>query len=413
MALHTEMLGVLRRNPDFRRLFLSAVISMLGDWFSFVAVSGLLTDITGKQSTAAYAYAAMVLPIFVASPVAGALADKLDRKAIMMVADLVRVPVALLLIAAAYWRNVPLSIGCIVLLGIGAAFADPVASASLPNLVAKDDLSTAQMLMSASWGSMLIIGAALGGLVSAYLGRTVAFAVDAASFAGSAAMLYAIKTPTQTFDTGTTLNPSKPPPLWPFLKKSPLILRLMIAKGGVSCANGTVGLLPGLVLSTFSGGERVLGFILSARGLGALLGPAFARIVVGRMPTVRSIIWICSISTALYAACYATVPLVTSLPLVILLVATAHLGGGAQWAMSSYGLQRQTPDQLRGRVMSIDYGIATLAIGASALAAGVLADVSSLHNAMWTLCSVGGSYALVWLALAWPWAKRHSLPNLH
>jgi MFS family permease len=409
------MIDVLRRNPDFRRLFIAAVISMLGDWFSFVALSGLLIEITGKQSTAAYAYAAMVLPIFFASPIAGAIADRWNRKTIMIVADLARVPFALLLIAAAYWRNVPLSIVCMACISIGAAFADPVSSAALPNLVAKEDLSAAQTLMSASWGSMLIVGAGLGGLVSAYFGRTAAFVIDAASFAVSAGVLMTIRAPTQTFAVGAAaaaaaansrnIGQPKTPPLWPHLRRSPITLRLMIAKGGVSCANGTVGLLPGLVLTTFSGTERLLGFVLAARGLGALLGPPLARLVVGKSPSIRSIVWICSISTALYAMCYAVVPVLPSLVLVMVVVAIAHLGGGAQWAMSSYGLLTQTPDNLRGRVMSIDYGIATLAIGASALAAGLLADFSSLHTAMWILCSVGGSYAVAWLAITWRWAR--------
>jgi hypothetical protein len=74
------------------------------------------------------------------------------------------------------------------------------------------------------------------------------------------------------------------------------------------------------------------------------------------------------------------------------------MGGGAQWTLSTYGLQRETPDQFRGRVLSLDYGIATLAIGASAIAAGLFADAYGEAAAMGWLTAIGISYGIAWLA---------------
>lgn len=404
-----ETTGVLRRNPDFRRLFIASLISMMGDWFSFVAVASLLTEITHRASTASFAYAAMVLPIFFAAPVAGALADRFDRRRMMLIADAVRVPLAASLIAAAYWQSVGLAIAAIILLGIAAAFSDPVASAALPNLVSDDDLPMAQAMFSASWGAMLIVGAALGGLTAAYLGKNAAFAIDAASFAISAAVLLRIRTPMQKFATtraARALSPQLTPPLWPHLRSSPITVRLLLAKGGVSCANGTVGLLPGLLVARYAGGDKALGLVLAARGLGVMIGPPLARRIAGRRPTVRGIMWVCGISTMTYAAAYALVPLMPWLVGTMALVAIAHLGGGAQWTLSSYGLQSRTPDQLRGRIMSLDYGLATLAIGGSAIGAGLIADATSVATAMWVLTGVAGIYGIVWAVAVWPWAKR-------
>src|SRR5882672_3375815 len=145
--------ALLVRNRDFRRLFLASVVSLAGDWFSFVAVADLVTELTGRPGAAAFVYAATVLPVFLASPVVGAVADRYDRKRIMVLADLARVPIALLLIVAAMTGSVVLAIGAIVALGIGASFYDPVASAATPNLVAPDELALAQSLMGAVWGS--------------------------------------------------------------------------------------------------------------------------------------------------------------------------------------------------------------------------------------------------------------------
>jgi predicted MFS family arabinose efflux permease len=65
--------------------------------------------------------------------------------------------------------------------------------------------------------------------------------------------------------------------------------------------------------------------------------------------------------------------------------------------MSTYGLQVMTPDALRGRIMSLDYGIATLAIGVSALVAGVLADITGAANATWWLVAAGAAYGVSWM----------------
>jgi MFS family permease len=436
--------GVLRRNRDFRRLFVASLVSMIGDWFSFVAVAGLLNQLTHSTSVAGYAYAAMVLPIFFASPIAGSLADRMDRRTMMIVADIVRVPMAASLVIAAHYHSVPLLLTAVVLLGVAAAFSDPVASAALPNLVNDQDLPTAQAMFSASWGSMLIVGAALGGLTSAYLGHNVAFVVDAMSFLTSAFVLWRIQTPMQTFEVSRsraatpivertskrsgagpghgaranertlgagpghgaranerTLGAGQLPPLRPYLRSSPAVMRLLLAKIGVSCANGIVGLLPGLAIERFAGNEKSSGFLFAARGLGALCGPVLARRVAGNQPSLRGILWICGISTMTYAAAYALLPLMPWFIGVMMLVAIAHLGGGAQWTMSSYGLQRLTPDQLRGRVMSIDYALATFTIGASALVAVWLADATSIQTAIWILTGFAGCFGIGWGAFAW------------
>src|SRR5690348_9463374 len=99
--------ALLVRNPDFRRRFLSSLVSLAGDWFPFVAVAALVTELTGSPGAPAFISAATVLPVFLASPIAGAVADRFDRKRVLIIAALARVPIALLLCAAAWWSSVP------------------------------------------------------------------------------------------------------------------------------------------------------------------------------------------------------------------------------------------------------------------------------------------------------------------
>ncbi|MEO8549644.1 MAG: MFS transporter [Kofleriaceae bacterium] len=390
----TSTRALLARNRDFRRLFLASVVSLAGDWFSFVAVASLVTELTGRRGAPAYVYAATVIPVFLASPIAGTIADRFDRRRTLVIADLARVPIALSLGLAAYWHSVALAVTSTILLAVGASFSDPIASAATPNLVAKEDLASAQALMGAVWGSMLMVGAGIGGVVAEVFGRQTAFAIDAASFLISAIAIIGIRAPMQEGRTSRTGSIRE---AIAYIRASPTVLRLMFAKVGVSAANGIVGLLPTFATRRFAFSDIATGLLLAARGLGAMIGPILARGAIGATPNVRKIIIVCGISTLSYAAAYAVFATVHVFALALVLVVIAHLGGGAQWSLSTYGLQRETPDHVRGRVMALDYGLATLAIGASAIVAGLAADHLGEAVTTWWLCAIGTVYAIGWL----------------
>ncbi|HEU0030612.1 MAG TPA: MFS transporter [Kofleriaceae bacterium] len=389
-----ELLG---RNRDFRRLFLASVVSLAGDWFSFVAVADLVTELTGRPGAAAYIYAATVLPVFLASPVAGVVADRYDRRRVLVLADVLRVPIALALCLAAAWGSVALAVAAIVLLGIGASFYDPIASAATPNLVDERELASAQSLMGMVWGSMLLVGAGIGGVVADVFGRQTAFAIDAASFVISAWLVAGIRTPLQRA-TAEQRAEGRLRDVIDHARRDRRVLRLLFAKGGVSWANGIVGLLPAYAHGRFAGTNVATGLLFAARGLGALVGPLIARFASGATPGYRPIVVMCAISTLGYAVFYAAFPLAPTFGLAVVLVMLAHLGGGAQWSLSTYGLQVATPDALRGRVMSLDYGLATLAIGVSSIGAGLVADAYGENAATWALAIIAAVYGFVWLA---------------
>ncbi len=397
MAGSPSITAVLRRNREFRRLFLASVVSLAGDWFSFVAVASLVTELTGRPGAAAYVYAATVIPVFVASPIAGIVADRFDRKRTLVVSDLARVPIALSLCLAAYWHSTALAVAATIALAIGASFSDPIASAATPNLVPEEDLAAAQAVMGMVWGSMLMVGAGLGGVIAEVFGRQLAFWIDAASFLISALLIASIRKPLQQparADATGTLHEA-----FAYLRSRPILMRLLFAKGGVSSANGIVGLLPAFATRRFAGIPAATGFLFAARGLGAMLGPLLARSTIGATPTRRAIVWVCGLSTLTYAVGYlAFTAVYASFTLALVLVVLSHLGGGAQWSLSTYGLQRETPDHVRGRVMAIDYGLATLSIGASAIIAGMLADRYGETSTTWWLCALGIVYGVGWLA---------------
>lgn len=400
-----DLPDLLRRNADFRRLFFASVVSLAGDWFAFVAVSGLVIDVTGRQGLAAVVFAASVLPIFLIAPVAGVVADRVDRKRMMIAADVARVVPALLLIVAHRQGSAWLAIACVAAIAALAAFFEPVVSAVTPNLVEPADLPLAQSTMGAVWGTMLFVGAGLGGLVAATLGREAAFAVNALSFALSAALVWRIRGAFRSGPLPAALGVlAHLGEVLRFVGPRKVTKALLTTKAGVGVANGIVGLLPAYAISRFGSGDAGFGLLLGVRGLGALVGPFVGRALIirreERCTTIdgRRLIAVCGWSIVTYGLAYALLPLTRSLGAAAVLVFLAHLGGGAQWVLSTYGLQATTPDTIRGRVMAADFGFATLAVGLSSLAAGGAAEVFGLRATSWGLAAMAVVYGAAWLA---------------
>src|SRR5918992_1150679 len=175
---------LLRENPAFARLYAAQLISFAGDWFATVALLGLALELTGMAGLAALVLVLQTGGFAAASPIAGILADRIDRRRLLIAADLARVPVALGFLLARDEGSLWIAFVCVALLAVGAAVFEPTSSAALPNLVDRRRLPEANVLIGSAWGTMLAVGAGLGGLVAVVLGRDVAFVVNAASFAG-------------------------------------------------------------------------------------------------------------------------------------------------------------------------------------------------------------------------------------
>src|SRR5688572_20037942 len=277
-----QVVALLRRNRDFRRLFLATATSLLGDWFTSVAVSGFVAEKTGRPGLVPLAYAASVLPILFLSPFAGVIADRWDRRRLMVAADLARVVPALGLLAALQLGHVGLAIGCVLALSALSAFFEPAAAAATPNLVDAEDLGIAQAAMGSLWGTMLFVGAAAGGVVAATLGRSASIVIDAASFVVSAALIAGIRRPLRIGQAAHDTVLGHLREVWRFIRARRVVRALIVTKSGVSLGNGIIGLLPVYALSRFGAGDAGVGALLAARGLGALVGPFLAQPLVRR-----------------------------------------------------------------------------------------------------------------------------------
>src|SRR6478672_646389 len=179
-------LSVLRTNRNFRLLYLGQAISQLGDWFNSVAVFALLLDLTGSATAVAWMMIVQFLPMAIVGPLAGVVVDRVDRKRLMIAADLFRGAMILGLLLVRRREEVWIAYVVTTVCVSAQAFFEPARTATIPNVTSADELMPANALSSATWSAMLAAGASIGGLVTALSGRNVAFVLNAASFFASA-----------------------------------------------------------------------------------------------------------------------------------------------------------------------------------------------------------------------------------
>jgi len=184
---------LLRSNHDFRRLFIGQLVSQTGDWFNSVALFTLLLSLTGSGEAVGYILIIKLLPSFFAGPLAGVVADRFNRKTIMIVADIVRGFLVLGFLLVQRPEQVWLVYAIAALEVVVSTFFDPAKSAAIPNIVSREELIPANALSAASWSVTLALGAALGGVVTDAFGRNTAFVVDSVSFFVSAAFIWAVR----------------------------------------------------------------------------------------------------------------------------------------------------------------------------------------------------------------------------
>jgi MFS family permease len=377
------------------------LISFGGDWFLLVALYGLVLDVTNSPVMASLVLVSELVPFFLVSPVAGHLVDRLDRQRLMVVADVARAFLCLGFLLVGGRSLIWLVFVLQAAIAVFNATFEPASEAAVPNIVDAEDLPLANTLVGSAWGTMLAVGAAVGGAVAILLGRKAAFVGDAVSFALSAALLIRIRRPfseERSEDEQVGLVEATAETVR-YARRDHRVLALLAVKGGFGLAGGVLVLLPVFAKQVFHQGDAGIGILYGARGVGALIGPFIGRRIAGT--TQRGLFVAIAISLLTFGLFYGAFPAMPLLGLAALCSMGAHLGGGAQWTLSTYGLQVLVPDRIRGRVFSFDFALVTAAITVSNLAAGWAAEAFGPRAAMAGFAGVGFLYAL-----GWTWATR-------
>ncbi|HZN76608.1 MAG TPA: MFS transporter [Micromonosporaceae bacterium] len=387
--------SVLTRNRDFRNLFLAELVVFGGDWFVLVPLLNLLPELTGSALWGAGVLAADTGIVALLLPFTGTVADRLDRRKIMMTANLAAIAAVLCLLTVRSAGTAWVALAAMAAYAVAKAFYSPAAQAALPNLVDAVDLPAANAIAGSAWGTMAVVGASIGGVLSAAFSPYTSILVTAAGLAVAAALAWRIRRPMQEVREPNGARQRT----WHaigeamrYIRHRPRVLAFVTVKSAVGIGNGVLTAFP-VIAAMFGVGVMGTGLLFAVRGLGALVGPLVTRPLL----THRS--WLLpglAISMATYGVAYLGVSVAPWFPLVLVLVAVAHFAGGTNWTMSNYALQAEVPDALRGRVFATDMMLATLAISVSQLVVGAFVD----HVSVEVLFAACGATTLLY-AIGW------------
>lgn len=398
----------LQLRHKFRSLWLAQVISLTGDWFNTIASVIIVNRYSASGLAVGGLFIARALPPFLLGPVAGVVADRFDRRNVLILSDILRACIVLGFLLVDRPDRLWLLYVLTVLQFSVSAFFEPARAALVPALVEADELLTANTLSSITWSAMLALGGAIGGLTASLFGVRVSLIVDAASFLASAVLVlsitgqfqseaaHALETGWQNFVDG--LN---------YVRKNLDVglVTLVKALGQVGSFDIISALYAARVFREGQDGATTLGLMFTAFGLGSVIGPLISN-RLGDSSTIwlrRAILggFMCMPLAWLIVG---TAP---SLPIVLAGCILRGAGGSINWTYSDVLLQMTVPNHLLGRVFAFDIAVFTLAVSISLWLTGFVTDQFHLGPRTIVLLLALGSLAplAIW-AVALRWQNR-------
>ncbi len=371
---HAREPGVLSIKP-FRRLWIALSLSSLGDWLSILALLSLAAYLTqkhaaGQSVTAAAAaqttavglvWVATLLPPLLLGPVAGAIADRLDRRRTMIVGDVLR---GLLYLSIPLFPNLTWLLAAKFLAGVVSVFWNPATAASIPNLVPPDKLERAnQYSLLGTYGTAPLAFGLFGvlALISEALGRVLPFFktnpvylalyINAATYAVSALTVWFL-TEIPKRQAAKISVPSTAKSIWEgwrFIGKTPVLRGLVTGMVGAFVGAGVViGLSVPYIKFTLKGGDAGFGLVFAAifvgMALGMVLGP---RLLAG-----FSLRRLFGLTITAAAVPLALIGLVPNLIMVTVFVIVLGALAGIAYATGFTIVGLEVDDDTRGRVFA-------------------------------------------------------------
>ncbi|MDX6413449.1 MAG: hypothetical protein QOH23_859 [Gaiellaceae bacterium] len=377
--------GLLRplRSRDFRLLWLGMSVSLVGDGMFLVAAAWTAYSLWNSPAALSVVGIAITVPTIACLLLGGAISDRLDRRKIMLFADLGRAGAIGLLAALALGHVLTFAALVIIVAvyGVGAAFFTPAFESIVPSIVPADDLAQANALdQFVRPIALRLIGPALGGLLVGVLGAGTAFALDAGSFLVSAITVVAMRpsatgaaaVPTSTlaavrdgfrFVRGRVW-------LWGTLASAAVAYLVFLGPTEV--------LLPYVIKNVLHGSASDLGLVLAAGGLGAI----GAAVLMGQVGTPRrsvTFIYLCWTLATLAIVGYGVGRSIPQLMVACLLFNALEAAGTVVWSTVK---QQHVPAHLLGRVSSLDWLISISLLPVSFALTGPVASLVGIRETL-------------------------------
>ncbi len=403
----TGFTGLLRANRNYRFTWFGQVVSEVGDHYNNIAVFALALANTGSGLVVAGILIARALPMVLAGPIAGVLLDRMDRRRIMIISDLVRAAIAVGFIFAIppgrTWLMYILS-GMLM-------FASPFFTAGrasiLPIVATKSELHTANSLTQLTQWSTVMLGSFLGGTWVAGFGYTAAFALNACSFLFSAWCISRLKLPPGVKAQRTALTENRV--LRPFreyteglryMKATPLILAIGLVSVGWATGGGAAQILFSLFGEiVFQRGAAGIGVIWGCAGIGLVCGAVFAHRIGTRISyaTYKKLV---SIVYIIHGGSYVLFSISPTFAMALFFIALSRASVAVSSVLNTAQLLRHVSNDYRGRVFATIESWNWTTMMVSMAAAGLASEyVSPRVIGVWS--GILSSTTAIW----WGWAN--------
>ena len=351
----------------FRRLWIALSLSSLGDWLSILALTVLAPSLThgsdvAKSSAVGGVWLVTLLPALLLGPVAGAVADRLDRRMTMIVGDVVR---GVLFLSIPLFPNLTWIFVAKFLAGVASQFWNPAAAASIPNLVPKDKLERANQLSQLmTYGTaplaagifavLSLIAAGLSHVAPVFKTNNVDLALyfNGASYFVSAVTVYFLRQISKRRSSGDISVPSTAKAIWDgwrFIRNTPVVRGLVVGMlGAFSAAGVIVGLGYTYITQTLHGGPAGWGLVFAAIFIGMAFGMAFGTRPFGDFSRRR----LFGLSLTASAVPLALIGLVPNLIFVVFMVFLVGMLAGIAYPTGFTIVGLEVDDETRGRVFA-------------------------------------------------------------
>jgi dTMP kinase len=388
----------------FRALWIALSLSSLGDWLSILALLWLAPSVThgsnlAKTTAISGVWVVTLLPALLLGPVAGALADRLDRRMTMIVGDVIR---GLLFISIPLFPNLTWIFVAKFLAGVASQFWNPAASATVPNLVPKDKLERANQvsqLMTYGTAPLAALLLIVLGWISSGLGHfapvfhtnklDLALYFNGATYFVSAITVYFLRQIGKREHSGPISVPSTAKAIWEgwrFIKDTPVVRGLVIGMIGAFCAAGVViGLASSYITYTLNGGSAGFAVVFATILVGLAIGMGFGSRPFGDFSRRR----LFGVTLTASAVPLAMIALVPNLVAVTIFVFLAGVISGTAYPTGFTIVGLEVDDDTRGRVFAFFQStiqaillavIAASGFIATGLSAAIIALSGSKHS---------------------------------
>ena len=405
-------IDLVSQNHDYRRLWIAQIISNFGDWFGILALYAVIQIYSGSEFLLGLIIVVKMLSLAVFSPIAGYIADRFNRRRLMVACNIFRGFTVLGLLLIVSYETLWLAYLLTAIQMMFSAVFEPAKTSSIPNITSSKELVNANILSAASWSIIFTTGMAIGGFATALLGTDAVFIINGFTYFISAFFIFRASIPQAVMsklEKYRTRNPLKGiADGFRFILSHKEVMRPTFAKAMfTSCLGALVYMLIIVAEDILLMGSIGLGILYAARGVGTGIGP-----VLGRRLFKSESSWIYAMGLCMVfgGVMYAFVSTAEAIIWMSILVMLAHVASGSNWVMSTVLLQRRAPDTFRGRVFSTEWLLFTLAQSVSVTVAALILEFEllTIRQTILMFSIMLSAIGLFWLFMVAPAEKSYN-----